>query len=272
MIRSKSNDENSPSYQFYTREGTKTIYQDLVRQLAQAHIVLFGELHNRTVVHMLQYEVTRGLYEIRERDLILGAEMFEADNQLIVDEYLAGMIKHKHLVNEAKVWGNYDPDYRPLVEFAKENRLPFIASNIPKRYANLVARQGIRSLESLSDEAKHSIAPLPIEVDLATPGYREMMTMSRKHGMYENPENFVAAQAVKDATMAYFILKNFSERRLFLHYNGDYHSREYGGIYWYIKKARPDLQVVVLATVESETLNYQDEYEGLGDYILLIPG
>jgi uncharacterized iron-regulated protein len=262
--------DNVP-YQFYDKEGSRVSYRDVVDQVSGNDMVLFGELHNNATAHRMEYELTRDVYEVRKGKLILGGEMFEADSQLILDEYVAGLIKHEHLVHEAKVWGNYETDYRSLVEFAKKHDLPFIASNIPRRYASLVAREGVQSLESLSEAAKRFIAPLPIEVDMATPGYRELINISMSHSMSQKPENFVAAQAIKDATMAYFILKHFKAGNLFLHFNGDYHSRAYGGIYWYIKKSRPELRVVVVSSVESESLTFQEEYEGLGDYVLVIP-
>ncbi len=262
--------DNVP-HQFYDKEGSRVSYRDVVDQVSGNDMVLFGELHNNATAHRMEYELTRDVYEVRKGKLILGGEMFEADSQLILDEYVAGLIKHEHLVHEAKVWGNYETDYRSLVEFAKKHDLPFIASNIPRRYASLVAREGVQSLESLSEAAKRFIAPLPIEVDMATPGYRELINISMSHSMSQKPENFVAAQAIKDATMAYFILKHFKAGNLFLHFNGDYHSRAYGGIYWYIKKSRPELRVVVVSSVESESLTFQEEYEGLGDYVLVIP-
>jgi uncharacterized iron-regulated protein len=261
--------DNIP-YRFYDKEGSRISCRDVVDQASEYDMVLFGEIHNSAIAHRMEFELTRDVYEVRKGKLILGGEMFEADNQLILNEYVAGLIKHEHLVREAKVWGNYETDYRSLVEFAKKHDLPFIASNIPRRYASLVAREGIQSLESLSEAAKRFIAPLPIEVDMATPGYREMTDIIMSHSMSQKPENFVAAQAIKDATMAYFILKHFKAGNLFLHFNGDYHSRAYGGIYWYLKKSRPELRVVVVSSVESESLTFQEEYEGLGDYVLVI--
>ena len=263
--------ENFP-YQFYDKEGLRASYRDVVDQASGDDMVLFGEIHNNAIAHRMEYELIRDVYEVRKGKLILGGEMFEADNQLILNEYIAGLIKHEHLVHEAKVWGNYETDYRSLVDFAKNHDLPFIASNIPRRYASLVAREGVQSLESLSEAAKRFIAPLPIEVDMATPEYREMIHISMSHGMSQKPENFVSAQAIKDATMAHFILKHFNADSLFLHFNGDYHSRAYGGIYWYIKKSRPELRVVVVSSVVSESPAFQKEYEGLGDYVLVIPG
>lgn len=256
-------------YQFYDKTGTPRRDEDVICHLGEADVILFGELHNNPVIHQLQYDLTRGLFECRDGRLILGAEMFEADNQIVLDEYLAGLIKHEHLVSEAKVWGNYELDYRPLVEFAKEHHLPFIATNIPRRYANLVAREGMEALDKLSEQATQSMAPLPIHVDMATPGYREMMEMG--HGMGAKAQNFVAAQAVKDATMAYFILDRLEEGSLFVHFNGDYHSRSYGGIYWYLKEAAPQLQVQTIASVESDAGVFEEAHRNLGDQVLLVP-
>ena len=63
--------------------------------------------------------------------------------------------------------------------------------------------------------------------------------------------NFVAAQAIKDATMAESILKSLSEGKVLLHYHGDFHSKQYGGIYWYLKQARPELKIAVISLAES---------------------
>jgi uncharacterized iron-regulated protein len=271
MFGLKEKAQKKPSWRLYGREGRELRYGETVEYLARAHVVLFGELHDNRLIHTLQYEITKDLFEGKKKDLILGAEMFEADNQLILDEYLAGLILDRHLVTEAKVWDNYETDYRVLVDFAKEHGLKFIATNIPRRYANLVAREGIDALESLTEEAKRYFAPLPIAVDLETPGYREMMLMNRDmgHGMRIKPEHFVAAQAVKDATMAYFIVKNRAAASLFLHFNGVYHSQKFGGIYWYLKQADPGLALFTVSSVEAEHLEFQKEYIGLGDFILV---
>ncbi len=270
MKNHPSKPHRKPSYRLYDRNGTLTNFEQVVQELRGSDVVLFGELHHSAVIHWLQCEMTRDLFGATEGKLVLGAEMFEADNQLILDEYLAGQIKHEHLVGEAKIWTNYEPDYRALVEFAKEHSLRFIATNIPKRYANLVAREGVDALAGLGEEARRTMAPLPITVDFETPGYREMAEIRLQHPMGMKAENFVAAQAVKDATMAHFILQNLREESLFLHYNGDYHSRSYGGIYWYLRHSDPELRVRVIASSESENLEFQETDRGAGDYILVV--
>ncbi|HUI44545.1 MAG TPA: ChaN family lipoprotein [Nitrospirota bacterium] len=262
---------DKPVYGLYDGEGRAIGHQEMLGRCVRSDVILFGEIHEHPLVHWLQRELTRDLYEIKKDDLMLGAEMLEADNQLIVDEYLAGIIEHEHLVREAKVWENYNTDYRPLVDTAKEHGLRFIATNIPRRYASLVAREGMKALERLSDEAKRYIAPLPIALDLSTPGYRQALEIGMAHGAHFDAQNFVAAQAVKDATMAYFILKSRGPGGLFIHYNGDYHSKEYGGICWYLKRYDPDITVRTISSVSRDTPVFDGECKGLADIVLVVP-
>ena len=65
--------------------------------------------------------------------------------------------------------------------------------------------------------------------------------------------NFISAQAVKDATMAESIFKSLESGKTFIHYNGNYHSKEYGGIYWYLKQKNPNLKIAVISVFESES-------------------
>ena len=263
--------DEKPAYRLYDGRGVEIGYQAMLDLCVQSDVTLFGEIHEHPLVHWLQLEMTQDLIEIKKGDLMLGAEMLEADNQLIVDEYLAGLIGQEHVVNEAKVWDNYDTDYRPLVDVAKEHGLRFIATNIPRRYAALVAREGMKALERLSDEAKRSIAPLPIPLDLSTPGYQHAMEIGMAHGAHMDARNFVAAQAVKDATMAYFILKNRGPKDLFIHYNGDYHSKNYGGIYWYLKRYDPEVSIRTISSVSRDMPEFDDECKGLADIVLIVP-
>jgi uncharacterized iron-regulated protein len=104
------------------------------------------KIHNNSIGHWLQLQVLKELAEATGKTVIVGAEMFEADAQLVLDEYLQGLIKEDHSKKEGKVWDNYETDYAPIVEFAKENILPFIATNVPRRYANVVAQKWIGSI------------------------------------------------------------------------------------------------------------------------------
>lgn len=237
------------SFVIYNAKGKKVTYKKMIKSLVKSDIVLFGELHNNPISHWLQYEVTSSLNASQK--LILGAEMFEADNQLPLSDYLNGNITKKGLDSLARLWVNYKTDYAPLVNFAKEKQLQFIATNIPRRYANLVYRKGFKSLDTLTNNEKEWIAPLPIAFDSQLPTYKNILKMMGEHG---TPE-LVMAQAMKDATMAHFILANFKANHLFLHFNGAYHSDFHEGILWYLKKARKDLNYATISTVSQENIN-----------------
>lgn len=257
--------QRKDAYQLFTASGKKVSYGQMVKELAKMDMVLFGEYHNNPICHWLQLAVTRDLG--KKRSLILGAEMFEADNQSTLDRYLSGAIDAKALAQEARLWNNYKTDYAPLVNYAKANKLPFIATNIPRVYASLVNRGGFEALDTLPAAAKQWIAPLPVAYDAELPGYKNMLKMMGDHAS----PNFPMAQAIKDATMAHFILLRFQPGALFLHYNGTYHSDNYEGILWYLQRAQPTLRYATIATVQQEQLNrLLPEHKGKADYILCV--
>lgn len=240
------------AYQFYDKKGKEVKTEKLVKELAEYDVVFFGENHNSSINHWLQLKVTEGLHEKKNGQVILGAEMFERDNQSQLDQYISGKFDAKTLKDSARLWNNYATDYKPLVDFAKAKKLNFIATNIPRRYASQTAKEGLESLNKLSDKEKTYLAQLPIKVTLDTPGYQEMKAMMGDHAEGTKVMNFISAQAVKDATMAESILKNVKAGKTFIHYNGNYHSKEFGGIYWYIKQKNPNLKMAVISVFESE--------------------
>lgn len=259
------------AFELYDADGKDVKYEKMIKDLAKADIVFFGELHNNPISHWFELEITKSLYDIKKDKLILGAEMFESDNQLLVDEYLSGTIKTKNFEAEAKLWPNYETDYKPLIEFAKENKLKFVATNIPRRYAALVNKKGFEGLDSLSSEAKKLIAPLPVKYDPEVNCYKSMIEMMGGMGGHVTA-NIPKAQAIKDATMAYFILQNWEKGKLFLHYDGSYHSDNYEGIVWWIKQANPKLKIKTITTVEQDTINpMSDDFKNTADYIIVVP-
>jgi uncharacterized iron-regulated protein len=260
-----------PAYSLVTQSGKEMGWNSFIEQLANADIVFLGEYHNNPICHWLEYEISSALFEKKSGKIIMGAEMFESDNQLILDEYLNGKIKQRNFEEEAKLWNNYKTDYKPLIEFAKEKEVNFIATNIPRRYASMVAAGGFEALESLSPEAKNHIAPLPVDYDENLSCYKNMMNMGGMGGSHANA-NLPKAQAAKDATMAFFIIKNIKPKYTFIHYNGSYHS-DYGeGIAWYIKKKNPALKIVVISVSEvTDILNPAPEDINKGDFTILVP-
>ena len=257
--------QQKPAYILYNADGEKISYKKMIKQLAKKDIVLFGETHNNAIAHWLELSVAKDLSE--KRNLTFGAEMFEADNQQALNDYLAGKITAKGLDSAARLWSNYKTDYAPIVNFAKEKNAAFVATNIPRRYASLVSKKGFEALDTLSAKEKTWMAPLPMDYDAQLPGYIKMLEMMGGHGGPNMPK----AQATKDATMAYFILQNFKPGNLFIHYNGSFHSENYDGINWYLKRKQPDLKYATITTVSQKDIKkLLAENKGKADYIICV--
>ena len=260
-----SNTQDKSPYVLYNAKGKKLSYKKMIKVLKEKDIVLFGEYHNNAIVHWLQLEVTKDLKQ--SRNLVLGAEMFEADNQEPLDLYLQGKLSAKGLDSNARLWKNYPTDYAPLVNFAKQNKLAFAATNIPRKFASLVSKGGFEKLDSLSTKEKSWIAPLPIAYNAELPGYKKMLEMMGGHG----GPNLPKAQAIKDATMSHFILKYYMPGSLFIHYNGAYHSDNYEGILWYLKRQRPELRYATISTVSQKDIHsLEAANKGKDDFIICV--
>lgn len=262
---------DKPAYILYNKTGKQVKFKRLIQSAQKADVVFFGELHNNPISHWLQLELTHELYRQSGDNLVLGAEMFEADNQEGLNKYLSSETDKEEFKKSVRLWSNYKTDIEPLVEFAKLNNLPFIATNIPRRYASMVYRNGIASLDTLPDQVKSWIAPLPMAYDPELPGYKNMLSMMGGAPGHTS-ENFPKAQAIKDATMAWFIHQNLKTGQKFIHYNGTYHTDNFEGIIWYLRRLRPELNIVTIATIENENISkLPEDKKGVADFILAVP-
>lgn len=260
------------AYQLYNSQGKPVKYRKLLREVSGADVLLFGELHNNPIAHWLQLELLHDLHEQQGSDLVIGAEMFETHQQAALDSLMAGSWDEKTFESETEMWSNYATDYRPVVRFALANQLPLVATNASRKYARQVSREGPASLDSLPAEEKALLAPLPYPIDYELPSYARMREMLGGHGGGMNPDYFIAAQAIKDATMAHFILENWQEGQLFYHLNGSYHSDDKEGIAWYLQEYRPGTSVANLTVVEQEEVDeLEEEYQGKADFIIVVP-
>ena len=110
--------QKKPAYVLFNQKGKKVSYKKMLKKLAKADVVLFGEYHNNAIAHWLQFEVTQDL--AKQRDVVIGFEMIEADNQKQLDLYLSNSINQKAFDTVARLWNNYKTDYKPLVNLAKK--------------------------------------------------------------------------------------------------------------------------------------------------------
>lgn len=260
------------AYRLYDNNGKAIDYQQMVRQLSKADVVFLGEIHNCAITHWLELRILQSLYLAHGNNLALGMEMFEADNQLIVDEHLKGLVSSDRFEEEARLWPNYSTDYAPLVYFAREHHLPVIATEVPRRYAAMVKDRGLKCLDSLSAEAKTFLPPLPIRyvVNEHTEQGFALMRMMGQHKTDSGNSHLSEAQALKDATMAWHIAQH--ARKKVLHVNGNIHSDGQAGIVTYLRQYAPGKKIITVRAVRQEDITRLDEtYLGLADYYLCIP-
>ena len=265
--------QNKPAYQLFKSNGKAANYEKMIKDLAECDMVFFGEYHNNPISHWLQLEMSESFFKIKGEKLFFGAEMFENGNQLVLDEYLKDFYPEDKMLPEiTQLWSNYKTDYKPLVNFAKDNNLRFIATNIPRRYASMLHKKGMDALKELSPEALAMIGPdLETFFDPTVKAYAEMADKMGGH-IPENMLNIQIAQASKDATMAHFSLKNFSPGDLLFHFEGAYHSNYKQGIIWWINKIQPGINMKSITTVmqsEWDEMSKEDKAE-IATYIIVV--
>lgn len=270
---SVTNAQNKLAYQLFSNDGKIADYDKMIKDLAISDMVFFGEYHNNPISHWMQLEMSKSFFEIKANKLFFGAEMFESGNQLVINEYLKGLYSDDKMIPEVtQMWSNYKTDYKPLLDFAKENNLRFIATNIPRRYASMINKTGMEALKELSPEALALIGPdLKKYFDPTVKAYAEMADKMGGH-VPPNMLNIQTAQAAKDATMAHFSLKNFNRGDFLFHFEGSYHSNYQQGIIWWINKIQPGLKIKSITTVTQTEWNemIDQEKKAIANYILVV--
>lgn len=262
--------QDKKAYTLFNAEGKEISYKEMMKILEKQDVVFIGETHNCPIAHWLEYEIVKDLYKKHKDKLTIGAEMFEADNQLILDEFLGKLITSERFETEARLWPNYSTDYSNIVWVARDHQLPLIATNVPRRYANMVKNGGFEALDKLSPEARKYIAPLPVKYESDGSADEAFGLMMLTAGKQSNPENLAKAQAIKDATMAWFIAQNLKSK--FVHLNGNFHSDFKKGIIPYLNDYRPGLKIANICSVRQDEIDQLDEEnEGRADFYICVP-
>lgn len=238
-------------YHYQLSEGQSEQPLNLAQALervADADIVLVGELHTHPAVHLLQANLLAGLAETSRTDgraLVLSMEQFSRADQPVLDAYLAGRIGESTLIREGHAWPNYPSDYRPLVEFAKAQRLSVIAANAPKPLVSCVGQEGPEWLDKLPASRRSQLAR---ELTLSDDPYRQKFMASMHHGDADGNARRFAAQTSWDDTMAESMvdyLKQHPGRRI-MHIAGNFHVEGGLGIASRIASRNPALKVALI--------------------------
>ena len=257
---------------------------------AGADVVFVGELHGNPGAHALQFDVLQFMGKASKKRFALSTEQFERDAQGTLNAFLEHDTKNMGpedlgkledaFTKETRAWPNY-ADYRPLVEFCRENKRSVIAGNVPRPLAARVNKEGPDVLEKFTTEEKAWCAS---KINAPEGAYKDKFfevmgssTGAKKDDKYAAMERMYNAQCLKDDTMAESIVAWLDKNKngKVLHINGAFHSAGGLGVPEKLKALRPDLKILVITCVEADnpfTAKVDPEDAKGNDFVVFVPG
>ena len=174
---------------------------EMMERVVVKKIVYVGENHIQFSNHVMELEVIKDLHR-RRRTIAIGMEMFQKPFQKVLDEYTEGKIDEREFLKGTqyfKRWGFDYNLYRPILLFARSEKIPVVALNQRQEIVDKVFRRG---LDSLSEEESKFV---PSGLDFSDDVYKE-----RLKKIFQEHEDFGArdfnffyqAQILWDETMA----------------------------------------------------------------------
>lgn len=262
--------EVSEDVTILSSEGDTLSLNTLTGKLRGYDVIFAGEHHDAKPAHSAELVILTSLAE-RDSALVLALEMFERDVQETLDAYLAGEITEDSFLSASRPWPNYKTDYRPLVEYAKANKLSVVAANVPRRAAAAVARAAEVSPEVLGADSIW----LPDTLHLDSEEYYLRFAETMKAMPHQSPmggmnvDALYKAQVLKDAVMA-ASLDPYLDRRI-LFFCGRFHSDYHLGIPYQLQRNHPDLKIAVIALESAEEELSEAERARIADFIWIYP-
>ena len=250
----------------------------MIDELAQADVVFVGEQHDDPNTHKLELAILKEL-AAKGRPVTLAMEMFERDVQGPVTNFGAGKLAEPEFLKFSRPWPRYASDYKPLVDFANSQKLPVVASNVPRPFASEVSKAGFAALEPKTAAERKWFA-----ADLQCPTGGDEYYLKFLEAMGTHPDasadRFYFAQCVKDETMGESIADSYAagsiggKRPLIVHVNGAFHSDFHYGTVSRVQRRLPGKRIAVVTVVpvdniETETPDATERRRG--DYLVYTP-
>lgn len=253
-------------------DGNKQIsFPELMQRLQSKRVVFVGETHDRYDHHINQLLILRALHR-QNPNIGIGVEWFQQSFQPVLNNYLAGKITEDQLLEQTDYYNRWRYDFRmlrPILEYAKANKLPVIALNAP---AELTSKVGMQGLESLS---KTERAQLPAEITPAEGSYlnklRRVFADHQGHGQFEN---FAMVQRIWDETMAANIVRflQTNDQTRMIVFAGSGHVSSKAAIPHDVSRRLPKLTKATVHSVDvRERLNDEVDYQLLTQFLNLPP-
>jgi uncharacterized iron-regulated protein len=262
-------------------DGARLTWDDLMKAVGEADVVILGEQHDDAVGHAVQLAVVEDAAEAWP-GTALSMEMLERDEQRLVDDYVDGIIDAKQFarLTNSERWGGRHGSwfewYQPIVDAAKDGEGTIVAANAPRRYVRLARTDGYERIDELP-APRRTFVEIPPE--LPTGAYRDrfwdVMTpdedeTSDVHAVDEETlQKLFRSQLVWDATMAGSIADaKVAGAPKVVHLIGCFHSDFDGGTVQQLRRRLPDARVLVVSMLRGWPDGLRDEDRGRADIVI----
>jgi len=261
--------------------GSRLSWADLRDAMKWADVILIGEQHDDAVAHQVELALVRDTIALADKPGV-SMEMLERNEQCTVDAYLTAAISQKEFVTRTGSanwgakgkWGDW---YQPIVDAARDAKVPLIAANSPRKYVKEARAEGYGVLwahppaerknyfipqrilgGSYADRfmgimSHHSAPSKPRKTKATTqPATTQpVTTQPARRPMPRrkiDPREFFRAQLVWDATMAGSIAQGLDNGlRPVIHIVGQFHTDFDGGTVQYLLDRKPDLKILTIS-------------------------
>lgn len=201
-------------------------WSDAVAKMASADVVLMGEVHSHELGNAVQQEMFEDILTANP-SAVLSMEFYERDEQVALDDYLAGITDREAFEKAAdRNPGNNPWAHARMIDASKEAGRPVIAANAPRRYVRLARSEGYERLGQLNENQR---ALVEIPTSVPDGAYRDRfvdaMGGMASHGGEEMINGFLRSQTVWDATMAQSIVDAFADGTPVVHVVGFFHAQ-----------------------------------------------
>jgi len=177
---------------------------DVMKNVERSDVIFIGEIHYNQQHHAAQLDIIRTLHG-KKIPVAIGLEMFTPEDQERLDDWSAGKLDEETFRPVyARNWSYGWDLYRDIFIFARDNKIPLIALNIPKTVISKVMAQGPSSLQENEIPPKISWSLNASQADY-------MRTIARQVFGNNPPEKYLArlseAQALRNSGMAWNIAR-----------------------------------------------------------------
>lgn len=234
-------------------DGREASIPEVAAVAVKSDVTLVGESHDNKDHHDFQLDLIRSMHGSKTQ-LAIGMEMMQADSQRHLDDWVEGKVSEARFEQIfAQNWSEDWPLYRPIFLYARDNRIPMVALNVPIEIVKKVSHEGFASL---SPEERTGL-PEGTSCDLKNPQIallRRSFKAVGRHG--ENGKVFTyfcEAQTVRNSGMAIAIKRYLSKnpQRKMVVLTGIWHAVKYA-IPTQLESLAGDLSYTVIIPETSE--------------------